>query len=266
MYFQFLNIPIPPLWSKGVVPPKLHVECWFKNYPHFHSGSISWWSHLAAPVLCKVAWRVIHPDGMSHLKSILDKVTRHSWNTLCTRTQRSMSIWPRLPGRERENLPLCCLLTLVRYSSAYLRTGWMSRALWHKMGYFWFDKALADILLLASASSLMFITSGQNPNFALAGRNFQFCPLTQTLTLHTAIFSAAVSLGKSPELDDTQWNETATSDTVIVTLLFLLLFKKLYTFHSHSECVMIADRASKRGCVVLEKGLDCFHACVQVFV
>lgn len=30
---------------------------------------------------------------------------------------------------------------------------------------------------------------------------------------------------------------------MIVTLLFLLLLKKLYTFHSHSKCVMISERA-----------------------
>lgn len=93
-----------------------------------------------------------------------------------------------------------------------------------------------------------------------------FCVLashTSSDDAHCCI-SAAVSLGKSPELDDTQWNETATSDTVIVTLLFLLLFKKPYTFHSHSECVMIAEPASKSG--GLERGRDCFCARVQVFV
>lgn len=93
-----------------------------------------------------------------------------------------------------------------------------------------------------------------------------FCVLashTSSNDAHCCI-SAAVSLGKSPELDDTQWNETATSDTVIVTLLFLLLFKKPYTFHSHSECVMIAEPASKSG--GLERGRDCFRARVQVFV
>lgn len=33
---------------------------------------------------------------------------------------------------------------------------------------------------------------------------------------------------------------------MIVTLLFLLLLKKLYTFHSHSKCVMISERAKVR--------------------
>lgn len=31
---------------------------------------------------------------------------------------------------------------------------------------------------------------------------------------------------KGPELNDIQWNETATSDSMIVTQLFLLLLKK----------------------------------------
>lgn len=57
---------------------------------------------------------------------------------------------------------------------------------------------------------------------------------------------AAVSPRPSPELGDIQWNETATSDSMIVTLLFLLLLKKLYTFHSRSKCVMISERAKKR--------------------
>lgn len=37
------------------------------------------------------------------------------------------------------------------------------------------------------------------------------------------------------------------SDTVTVSLLFLLLLKKLYTFHSHSKCVIISEHA--RVCV-----------------
>lgn len=88
----------------------------FKNNSRFYDGSISWWSHLATPGLCKVAWRLIHPDYMSHLKSVLDKVTLHTWNAFHTRTQHSVTIWPCLPGRgrKRENLLLRCLLTLVR--------------------------------------------------------------------------------------------------------------------------------------------------------
>lgn len=77
----------------------------------------------------------------------------------------------------------------------------------------------------------------------------------------------------SPELDDIQWNETATSDSMIVTLLFLLLSKKKpYTFHSHSKCVMISERAKRKrdgergGGWMKREGTDCLHAHMQVFV
>lgn len=63
---------------------------------------------------------------------------------------------------------------------------------------------------------------------------------------HTDVFLQRCHRVTSPELDDIQWNETATSDSMIVTLLFLLLLKKkLYTFHSHSKCVMISERAKR---------------------
>lgn len=148
-----------PLMRRGSPSKTAFGVLVFKNNLHFHSGSISWWSHLTAPVLCKVAGRVIHPDGMSPLKSVLDKETRNTWNSTLKHSVLWPFTWPPWQ-RESEDLPPCCLLTLVRHPSADIRTAWMSRALGQKTGYFWFDKALADILLLASAGSLMFITCG----------------------------------------------------------------------------------------------------------
>lgn len=123
----------------------------FKNNPHFFGGGPSLWSHPTAPAL----WRVIHPDGMSRLQSVLDKVTCYTWSTLDTRTQRCVTVWPRLAGGETATLPLCCLLAVV---SPYVPTG--SMTLWRDLGCFWSDQALAEILLLASAGSFMFIPSG----------------------------------------------------------------------------------------------------------
>lgn len=52
---------------------------------------------------------------------------------------------------------------------------------------------------------------------------------------------------------------------MIVTLLFLLLLKKRYTFHSHSKCVMISERArqraSERAWLKKEGQTVCIHIC-----
>lgn len=73
------------------------------------------------------------------------------------------------------------------------------------------------------------------------------------------------------ELGDMQWNETATSDSLIVTLLFLLLFKqgKPYTFRSHSEMWSDFTACQKNGrgeegCMKGE-GTHRLHAHMQVF-
>lgn len=61
--FLFLNTLIPPHWSKGAVPPKLHVDCRFLKITLLISteATISRWSHLAAPVWRKVAGEADSP-------------------------------------------------------------------------------------------------------------------------------------------------------------------------------------------------------------
>lgn len=57
---------------------------------------------------------------------------------------------------------------------------------------------------------------------------------SQTIMKHWST-SAAVSLRQRPELDDIQWNEAATPDSLIDSLLFLLLFKKSYILSTATQ-------------------------------
>lgn len=73
-----------------------------------------------------------------------------------------------------------------------------------------------------------------NPSPSLLGWPCPFCTyLNKCAPLqrwNILMYFSSVVAGKSPELGDIQWNETATSDGMIVTLLFLLLLKKAIYF------------------------------------